>query len=45
MLERLQKMKDIKKELDKEIEYIVIENDDEVQIRGQAPLHPRERLK
>ena len=38
-------MKDIKKELDKEIEYIVIENDDEVQIRGQALLHPRERLK
>ena len=38
-------MKDIKKELDKEIEYIVIENDDEVQIRRQTALHPRERLK
>ena len=38
-------MKDIKKELDKEIEYIVIENNDEVQIRRQTPLHPRERLK
>ena len=38
-------MKDIKKELDIEIECIVIEDDDEVQITEQTPLHPRKRLK
>ena len=45
---RLEKLKQIKDDLDKEIEYIVIEDKNEIEETGYEPpplVHPRERFK